>query len=236
MVLQKRILGLRLCLVPRATPPEDLGAQLRAAGVHRWPVILSPERPVPLPRSWRLCKPRTLSIWEISKGDASLRAALHQKWRNQLCKAERANLQIKLCPLPAKTDGPVLRTASHQAAQRGYQLWPDRLTAAFAKVAPHQTHLFQAHHRGREIAHMLFLSHGNTATYHIGHITEDGKDRAAHNLILWQAALHFKTQGVRTIDLGMLDPRTPTLNRFKRRTGARQQQTGGTHLYWHPWG
>ena len=81
---------------------------------------------------------------------------------------------------------------------------------------------------------MLFLSHGSSATYHIGHITPRGKALCAHNLLLWEAGRHLAHLGCRSLDLGRLDPRTPGLDRFKLRGGAQRQETGGTYLIWHP--
>jgi len=50
----------------------------------------------------------------------------------------------------------------------------------------------------------------------------------AHNLIMWQAMAYLAKLGCETLDLGVMDPRTPTLNRFKTRGGAQPHLTGGT--------
>ncbi len=234
MLLQRRIAGLRIVMVPRAIPPPDLLDQLSALGLHRCPVILSPDVPCALPRSIRLLRPRDICVMSLAGSDADRRARLHPKWRNQVTRAERLNLTVSRSALSPDPDDPVLVTETRQAQARGYANWPAALTAAFAAAAPAQTHLFRATQAGRTVAHMLFLTHGASATYHLGHITADGRRLCAHNLLLWQAASHLARMGCRSLDLGLLDSRTPTLNRFKLRSGGIRRQTGGTHLLWHP--
>jgi len=45
---------------------------------------------------------------------------------------------------------------------------------------------------------------------------------------MWQAMAYLAKLGCETLDLGVMDPRTPTLNRFKTRGGAQPHLTGGT--------
>jgi hypothetical protein len=234
MLLHRRLLGLPVAMLPRAAPPTDLADQLRAVGLHRVPLILSPERPHPQPRTLRLRGPQTFARLDLAPHTATRRAALHPKWRNQLSHAERASLRITEAPMPPDPTHPLLVSETAQARARGYANWPAALTAAFAAAAPQQTHLFTAHLHRRPVAHMLFLTHGARATYHIGHTTEAGKAANAHNLILWQATEWLASRGITNLDLGLIDARSPGLNRFKLRTGASQHITGGTWLHWHP--
>lgn len=236
MVLQRRFAGVPVAMLPRAAPPDDLPDQLRAIGLPRTPLILSPERQTPLPRATRLRRPCDMALWDISGGKDRIRAKLHPKWRNQLKRAEAHTIQVTRHRLAPDPDGPVLRTAAHQAKARRYAIWPAPLTAAFAAVAPEQTHVFRATEQGQEVAHLLFLTHGATATYHVGHTTPKGKTRAAHNLLLWRAAKHFATRGLTHIDLGLVSGQNRSLDRFKLRTGATIVQTGGTYLYWRAFG
>jgi hypothetical protein len=234
MVLRRRIAGLNLGMLPRAAPPDDLAQQLREVGLHRAPLILSPETPCPLPRSLRLRKGCDMAVMDLTGTEQSRRAALHPKWRNQLNRSEEHKLTVTRKPLPADPDTPVLRQEAQQAQQRRYANWPAPLTASFAAAAPRQTHLFRATHKGNVVAHMLFLTHGACATYHLGHITEQGKTLCAHNLLLWRASRYFAKRGLARLHLGVLSAHTPDLNRFKLRSGAVQRQSGGTHLYWRP--
>ncbi|MGJ5620628.1 GNAT family N-acetyltransferase [Sulfitobacter sp. MF3-043] len=234
MLLHRRVLGTPITMLPRAVPPDDLDDQLQAHNLHRTPVILSPDRPCTLPRALRLRGPQYLAQLRLHPDADAARAALHPKWRNQLGRAEAAGLRVSHRPMSPKSTHPLLQLETAQARARRYANWPAVLTAAFAAVAPDQTRLFVVHQMGGVVAHMLFLRHGARATYHIGHITAVGKACYAHNLLLWQASLWLAAQGHSTLDLGLIDPRTPGLNRFKLRTGAESIQTGGTWLRWRP--
>jgi lipid II:glycine glycyltransferase (peptidoglycan interpeptide bridge formation enzyme) len=68
---------------------------------------------------------------------------------------------------------------------------------------------------------MLFLVHGEAATYQIGWVGDAGRDLGAHNLLLWQAILKLRERGVRVLDLGGVDTaRGAGLARFKIGTGG----------------
>lgn len=235
VLLKRRFFGMPVLMLPRALPPDDLIEQLKAAGVQRLPLVLSPERPWHRPRALRLHRPQTIAKVDLRPSAEVLRDRLHRKWRNQLKRAEAGPLKLRHSHLPADPDHPVLRREAAQARARGYAHWPAPLTAAFAKAAPEQTHLFTANLKGQPVAHMLFLSHGGRASYHIGHTTARGKAHCAHNLLMWRAFCDLAQRGIEEIDLGLLDPRTPGLNRFKLRSGAEMVRTGGTWLRWRPW-
>lgn len=234
MLLHRRVLGVPIAMLPRAAPPDDLDQQLCDQGLHRIPMILSPEQPCTLPRAVKIRGPQTLSWLNLHPNTQTARATLHPKWRNQLCRAEAAGVHISHGPMPDKVDHPLLKLETDQARARGYANWPAVLTAGFANAAPGQTRLFVARKHGNTVAHMLFLRHGSRATYHIGHISQAGKADCAHNLLMWEAGRWLALQGVETLDLGLIDPRTPGLNRFKLRTGAIKVETVGTWLRWRP--
>lgn len=230
VLLRRRIAGVPLLMLPRAAPPPDLDRQLRQEGLHRTPLILSPERACTMPRYLRLAQPRSLFELDLRPTSNKLRAQLHQKWRNQLTQAENSPLRVLHRPFEA--EHPLLLLEAAQARKRRYLRWPAGLTAAFAKVAPQQTHLFTARLRGHPVAYMLFLTHGSRATYHIGHTTDAGRARHAHNLLMWEAMRQLADRGITHLDLG--PSTTPQIDRFKRRTGAVAAPTGGTWLRWTP--
>ena len=231
MVLHRRICGMPVAMLPRAAPPADLRAQLRAVGLHHVPMILSPETACAVPSALRLRRPRQRLIINLTAGPER---HLHPKWRNQWRKALRAGLQVQHTRLPPDPTHPLFEAETAQRQRRGYTGWPAALTAAFAAAAPEQTRLLCARERGKVVAQMLFLRHGDTVTYHIGHITPAGRALCAHNLLLMQACTWFADQGCRQMDLGLLEPANPGLTRFKMRAGAVAEPTGGTWLAWHP--
>lgn len=234
LVLRRRLFGMPLAMLPRAAPPVDLAAQLRAAGLQAVPLILSPPAPCAMPPSVRLRGSQSCTVLDLTPSQPARRATLHVKWRNQLCRAEEAGLRVSHAPLPPDPNHPLLLAEAAQARARRYAAWPVALNIAFARAAPDQTRLFTARRGRKTVAHMLFLLHSSGATYHIGHICPEGKAANAHNLLLWQGANWLAERGHRQLDLGPLDARAPGLSRFKLRTGAQAQCTGGSWLYWQP--
>ena len=116
-----------------------------------------------------------------------------------------------------------------QSKERGYRGWPAALTAAFAAVAPAQTHLFAARYRGQIVAQMLFLTHGQRATYHIGHSTPEGRRVSAHNLLMWTAMRKLAKIGIEHLDLGGINTHdSPGIARFKLGTGGTVKTLCGT--------
>lgn len=230
LLLSRRIAGIPFLMLPRAAPPPDLVVQLTQAGLQRRALILSPDRPCTLPRGLQLSRPRRLMEVDLARSTAQRRAALHQKWRHQLKQAENGPLRV--LHRPCSPDHMLLAQEARHARTKRYQGWPPALTAAFVRAAPDQTHLFTALLRGHPVAHMLFLTHGSGATYHIGHTTVTGRSTHAHNLLLWQAMQALAHRGITRLDLG--PQTTPQIDRFKQRAGARAQVTGGTWLRWCP--
>jgi len=230
MLLSRRPAGVPVLMLPRAAPPNDLAHQLAQAGLQRQPLVLSPETPCAIRRAMPLSPARALLEVDLSQPSHARRAALHQKWRHQLGQAEASPLRVLERPLTP--DHPLLEIEAEQARTRRYQNWPSALTAAFAQAAPDKTHLFTALLRGHPVAHMLFLTHGRRATYHIGHSTDAGRRAHAHNLLLWHAMDTLARRGFTRLDLG--PETTDQIDRFKRRAGARAIPTGGTWLRWTP--
>ncbi|MEP1765102.1 MAG: GNAT family N-acetyltransferase [Sulfitobacter sp.] len=230
LLLNRRLAGVPVLMLPRAAPPPDLPKQLADAGLSRRLLILSPEHPCKMPRALRMMPRQALLRVDLSGDDQTRRAGLHQKWRNQLRRAEGSLLRVTQRRMNASH--PMLARAAEQSRARRYQGWPTALTAAFAKAAPEQTQIFTALLRGHPVAHMLFLIHGNRATYHIGHTTPEGRKTHAHNLLLWQASIALHRAGIMEMDLG--PETTPQIDRFKCRAGAQQVMTGGTWLRWAP--
>lgn len=232
LLLNRKFTGLPVLMLPRAAPPIDLSAQLAQAGLSRRLLLLSPERPSRMPRALQISPGRNQLLVDVSGDEATRRAALHQKWRNQLQRAEDSPLRVLHRPMTP--DHPLQELEKQHAQERRYQNWPTELTAAFAQVAPEQSHVFTALLRGHPVAHMLFLTHGSAATYHIGHTTLEGRSVHAHNLLLWHAMQRLNKMGIEELNLG--PETTPEIDRFKRRVGARIAPTGGTWLRWTPLG
>jgi lipid II:glycine glycyltransferase (peptidoglycan interpeptide bridge formation enzyme) len=85
---------------------------------------------------------------------------------------------------------------------------------------------------GRErLAGMLFLIHGQAATYQIGWTTPTGRETNAHHLMLWRGIEELQQRGVRLLDLGGVNTqRSAGMARFKIATGGAVLQLAGSYL------
>ena len=82
---------------------------------------------------WPLVTPATLALLPLGP-EAGMRAALAQKWRNRLNRAERAGLKLRETDLTP--DHWILTAEAAQARARGYRGLPPAFSAAFARANP----------------------------------------------------------------------------------------------------
>ncbi|MHA7899075.1 MAG: GNAT family N-acetyltransferase [Henriciella sp.] len=158
-----------------------------------------------------------------------MRARLHQKWRNQLCKAERSRLQVTNEALDPLRHRWFLKAEAEQQKTRRYKSYPAGFPLAYAAANEGRARVYTASLDGEALAAMLFLEHGGMATYQAGVTTAGGRARCAHNLLLWQAMIDLQQKGFCRLDLGRVDL-TQGLRRFKSGTGARIERLSGSFL------
>lgn len=173
-----------------------------------------------------------LAIVDLVNAD-EMRTRLHQKWRNQLKKAERAGLTIIDQPLSAMPHSWFLRAEAAQQKARRYKSYPTGFLLAYATANKGQARLYSAMMNGEPIAGILVLKHGRMATYQAGVTTPEGRRHCAHNLLLWRAMSDLQRKRFIQLDLGRADL-SEGLRRFKLGTGARVEQLAGSFLS-HSW-
>ncbi|WP_417271364.1 GNAT family N-acetyltransferase [Celeribacter sp.] len=157
-------------------------------------------------------------VLDLTHDEDHLRAGLNGKWRNALKNAEKARLKVAQITATQAALTPLLHSEKQRQSQGHYRALPPEFTLALLHVAPHAFRLFEA-----SDAQMLFLRHGNSATYQMGNAGPEGRAVNAHNLILWEAMMRLKAEGVERLDLGTFDAvKAPDLARFKMRTGGAQ--------------
>lgn len=161
-----------------------------------------------------------------------MRTRLHQKWRNQLKKAEASGLTVTDQPLDPLRHKWFLQGEAAQQKARGYKSYPAAFLLAFATANKGQARLYTAALDGQPVAGMLILKHGRVATYQAGITTPDGRQTCAHNLLLWQIMCDLQAKKVTRLDLGRADL-SPGLRRFKCGAGAEVQKLGGSFLFHH---
>ncbi len=178
---------------------------------------------------WPLMTPASVALLSLG-ADSDMRAAMHQKWRNRLNRAERDGLEVVTGPL--KAGHWLLRAETEQAKRRGYRGLPPAFSLAYGAANPGQALVFEARQRGTPVAAALILRHGRMATWQIGVSTGAGRACSAMNLVLWRAMQDLAARGQDCLDLGILNTQDAAgLARFKLGTGAQAHRLGGTWLH-----
>jgi hypothetical protein len=233
---------------------------IRASAPLRWPRALLYTPDAPLAACTGFAKLRrvmtghsTVRIDLALEPDA-LRAAMHGKWRNRLAAAERSALKVaRVGAKPAQYRW-LLDHELAQRRRRGYIALPDGFVEAWqaavggsgagaggssrsnssdrSATGGDESVLTLRADLGRDAAAgMMFLVHGEAATYQIGWVGDAGRELGAHNLLLWHAMLELRERGVRTLDLGGVDTaRGAGLARFKLGTGGEVVTLAGSYL------
>lgn len=183
-----------------------------------------------MPRGLRVSRPFQIAEIDLRCDAATRRAALHGKWRNRLCRAEEAGLTLTAHPCRLPRDGALLMREVAQRQARGYCGLPPDFTAAWLADDPSGSLLVEARHGRETLAFMLFLRHGDRATYHAGWTGALGRALNAHNLTLWHGCEMLAKSGTTCVDLGRLDRAERGLTRFKRGAGAVNITLPATHL------
>lgn len=181
---------------------------------------------------WRIVSGAKLAILDLAD-EQVMRRALHQKWRNQLKKAEASALRVIDQPLDARTHAWFFKAEQAQQKSRGYRAYPPEFLQAFAAANKNDARLYTAMLGAEPVAGMLVLKHGRMATYQAGITSDEGRQHCAHNLLLWRIMCDLHRKRFSALDLGRADL-SDGLRRFKLGTGARVETLPGTFLF-HPW-
>ena len=196
------------------------------------PLIVNATADIKAVGGLRIARGANLAMLDLQRPD-EMRRRLHQKWRNQLNKAERAGLSVRHDALDQGHHDWFLDAEAAQQKARSYRSYPTGFLRAFAASNPGAARLYSATLDGQAIAGMLVLQHGRMATYQAGVTTPEGRRACAHNLLLWTMMCDLHAAGTTCLDLGRSDL-SEGLRRFKTGTGARIEALPGSYLS-HPW-
>lgn len=178
-------------------------------------------------------------LLDLSQDEDTLRAGFESSWRNKLGKAEKSALVVQKAGVKPAQYRWLLDAEAKQRAKRGYQGMPLEMTEHWqdAKAAAANGDrgaglaVFRADIGRDPAAGMLFLIHGRRATYHVGWTSDEGRNNAAHNLILWAAMKELKSRGVTLLDLGGVNTQSGAgIARFKIETGGRVLERAGAYV------
>lgn len=177
---------------------------------------------------WPLLTPATLALLPLG-GETQMRAALRQKWRNRLVRAEDSGLSLRRLPLHGAHW--LLAAEADQARARRYRNLPPGMLVAFARANPGCALIWEARQGRLPVAAIAVLRHGRMASWTTGVSTPQGRAVNAMNLLVWEAMRGLAAQGHELLDLGILnDADAPGVTQFKLGTGARSHRLGGTWL------
>jgi len=150
----------------------------------------------------------------------------HGKWRYALRKSECSPVKTSHRPFKLTQDHWFLDADKRQQRDKKFRAMTHLVPLNWP---PRDTLISIASHKGSPIAAMLFLIHGNAATYQIAWTGALGRDFCAHHRLLYEAAQHLSIKGTQRLDLGTIDTvNSPNLARFKIGAGATVRQLGGT--------
>lgn len=198
------------------TPQEEQSAEL---GLSRWRRVMTGHSTVML---------------DLTPPMEALRAKLDKRWRHRLGGAENSELTIHRVGTNAGQYRWLLDAEMQQREQRGLHGLPLQFFDLYvpSRQQPAQTILTVRADVGRDrVAGMMFLIHGQAATYQVGWTSDAGRDLHAHNLILWKGIEELRERGVRMLDLGGVNTtRSAGIARFKMSTGGRVVTCAGTFI------
>lgn len=169
---------------------------------------------------------------DLTRPETERRQELRSTWRHDLQRAERAEISVEI-DRHGKTTLPwLLQRADLDRKLRSYRGPSAKLALQLmlAARADGDALVLIAAKNGENIAGILVVRHGDTATYLIGWTGSEGRRLRATHLLLWHAMQTLAADGVRQLDLGGINPEeAPGLTLFKRGLGGREYELIGTY-------
>jgi hypothetical protein len=240
------VLGLALCTRgPVWASGLDAGAKRAAYRLMKTApplarprfLVFSPDEPAPgegLDRLSRVMTGYSTVALDLDRPLEELRAGLYGKWRNRLVAAEKAALAYQAGGVKPAQYQWLLQRENEQRMAQGYKGLPVGLVEAFQAAKPDRREglMIETARLGKDAAAaMMFLIHGQAATYHIGWSSDEGRAAGAHNALLWRAIEALKARGVHSLDLGGVDTAQGAgIARFKLGVGGRVLTLAGAFV------
>ena len=194
--------------------------------------VLSPDLGLPFTR--RIMTGYATVMLDISPPMDTLRAQLDKRWRHRLGGAEKSELTIHRMGTNPSQYRWLIDAEMQQRVDRGLQGMPPIWFEHYAesRKQPSKNILSMRADVGRDrVAAMMFVIHGQAATYQVGWTSDAGRDLHAHNLILWKGIEELKERGIRQLDLGGVNTgRSAGIARFKMATGGTVKVLAGSYL------
>ena len=212
----KKTIPLKKLRVVLFTPAEVQGTDL---GLSPWRRVMTGQSTV---------------LLDITQSLPDLRAGLDKRWRHRLGGAENSELTVHRVGTNPGQYRWLLDADMQQREQRRLLGLPLQFFDLYAqsRQQPSKNILTIRADMGRDrVAGMLFLIHGESATYQVGWTNDVGRDQHAHNLILWHGIQELQARGIRVLDLGGVNTiRSAGIARFKMSTGGKVITYAGSYF------
>jgi hypothetical protein len=168
---------------------------------------------------------------DITKTSEELLRGFSGNWRNMLRAGKRANLKTRI-----RDDGKGVST--HLAAydafrqQKRFVGPPSELIRSMSENGSKGDIVtLTAGTTQQIVAGILFVRHGNSATYYTSWNSDEGRNSRAHNVLLWRAIQELRERGIKWLDLGGLNTESAAgVARFKIGLGGEIVTLSGTYL------
>ncbi len=187
-----------------------------------------------LPMLRRVMSGAATVMLDIVEPMEALRAKLDKRWRQPLESAEKSELTIHRMGTNPGQYRWLLDAEMQQREERGLEGMPPVWFQNYieSRKQPAKNVLLVRADLGRErMAAMLFLIHGEAATYQVGWTSAQGRQHHAYHLILWKSIEELQGRGIRLLDLGGVNTaRSAGVARFKIATGGQVQVLAGSYL------
>jgi len=174
------------------------------------------------------------ALIDLSPSMADLRAGFDKRFRQPLVSAEKSELTVHRVGTNVGQYRWLMDAEQQQRDNRGLQGMPLHCVDAYIasrKQPAHNVLTLRADIGRDRVAGMMFLLHGQAATYQIGWTSDAGRDAHAHNLLLYKGMEALKERGIRSLDMGGINTgRSAGIARFKISTGAKVVTFAGTYL------
>ncbi len=171
----------------------------------------------------RTSNPGYQTAWvNLQTGENERRANLKKKWRNDLNKAEKQELDIQWDDRGALYPW-IMSAYLKDKAEKNYNGPSQSLMNALAgNFIPRGNMLIGRATKNDEIlGGILLFCHGRSATYQIGWNSKAGRNHRAHHILLWEALKILKQRNINNLDLGgMNDETAANVKKFKSGLGG----------------
>ena len=170
-------------------------------------------------------------LLDISQGEEKIRENLQSKWRNQLRKAEKADLEFHIDDSGSTLSKFLANYRIDREIKSYTNLYPKHLPTYF-KCFMRNKAGFLAHIGPLDdpYASALIFMHGNTAIWQIGWLSDKGRNLCANHLLIYKIIMYLHDNNIANFDLGGVnDAEAAGVKHFKAGTGGQLLSVAGMY-------